>query len=141
MVTLLRIVVLFFAALSGACYSVTPLVQGSLNGYLLPGPRAAQVFGVDARTRLHELFPGSVPERVQAAADSRAHEQGRVAACNRYFGADSVIVVVYSPFCGTLFGKEVDARRLGAFTPQGDLIGEISWMVQPGVAELEPFMR
>jgi hypothetical protein len=131
----------FLAALAGACHSTAPLGERSVTGYLLPGPHAAQAFGVDARTRLPELSPDKVPPRVVATADSLAREHRRVAACNRFFGRESTIVVVYSAFCGLLLGKEVDARTMGAFTRQGELIGEISWMAEPGIAELVPFSR
>jgi len=111
------------------------------GGYLLPGPHAAQAFGVSAVDRLPEVLPEAVPNRVVDAATDAALERGKRPQCNRYFPADNRFIVVFSAFCGSDFGKETDSRLLMAFHVDGRALGEISWMPSTGTAELHPYMR
>jgi hypothetical protein len=127
------------ALLTGCAHarSSTPVAAG----FLLPGPHAAQAFGVAPAARLPEQPATAVVPRVVRASRSAAVQRDKKPECTRYFHADRIAIVVLSAFCGRHFGKEADTRILIGFRLDGSMIGEISWMPTPGVAELEPLTR
>lgn len=109
-------------------------------GYILPGPQAAVVFGVPPNSKIPEHLR-DVPRPIVQAAAKHAQQRNKVAGCNRFFPSGEIYIVVFASFCGDQYGKEADSRLLGAFRSNGVFVGEISWMIQEGTAELHPYFR
>ena len=115
-------------------------VEPADAGYLVPGPQAAAVFGVPPSSKIPEQMRDVLGPIVQAAA-KHAQQRNRVPVCNRFFPSGEIYIVVFASFCGDQYGKEADSRLLGAFRSNGVFIGEISWMIKEGTAELHPYFR
>lgn len=115
-------------------------VETADAGYLLPGPQAGAAFGVQPSSRIPEQLR-DVPRVIVEAAAKHAEQRSRVPVCNRFFPSGEIYIVVFASFCGDRYGKETDSRLLGAFRSTGVFVGEISWMIQEGTAELHPYFR
>jgi hypothetical protein len=88
-----------------------------------------------------EITAAEAPKAVVASARRASGQRGKRADCNRFFQGDDIYLIVLSSFCGGDFGKEADSRQVVAVSLEGTVIGEISWISRPGIAELDPYMR
>lgn len=107
------------------------------NGYMIPGPEAAEAFRISPTDTLPEITPDKLPAGVRTTAAEHAPNVFSRPECTRFFSGETIYLALYTAFCGDELGKETDARPVAGFASDGKFLGSIS----AGAAEVVPFRR
>lgn len=73
--------------------------NATLNGFMVPGPRAAE-FGLTPGDTLTEQPAGRVPAALRSQTERAVRDADYDLGCTRYFGSGSTVVVYGAKSCG-----------------------------------------
>lgn len=137
---LFAVILVSSASLGGCTAQRATLLEPA--GFVVIGPRWASELSGMAGDTLREVGARSVDASLRAAAESLARQESiGEAECNRYFRAESRVLVLFADFCGENRGAQCDSRVFVILESHGEVVRVFRSWGQNEVARIEPYLR